>query len=316
MTDESRRPSMGIARTMRAIRLHAPGGPEELAFERLETPVPQRGEALVRVHAAAITRDELEWPTDRLPATPSYELSGEVAAVAHGVEAVVVGELVYALTGFDRDGAAAGYVAVPATFLAPKPNSLDHVESAAIPLAGLSALQGLFDHGRLEEGQRVLILGAAGGVGHFATQLARSRGAYVIGTASPANAQSVVRLGAHEVLDRTTIRFEALDPVDLVFDTVGGELLGRSAAVVRKGGKIVSVAAEPPAMPTEAKIDATYFVVEPNRGQLVELARLADDGVLRPSIDSVFPLREARAAFERSMAARKRGKVVLRIADD
>jgi NADPH:quinone reductase-like Zn-dependent oxidoreductase len=301
---------------MRAVRLHAPGGPEELVVEQIETPRLQVGAALVRVHAAAITRDELEWPTDRLPATPSYELSGVVAAVAPDVEAVEIGEPVYALTGFDRDGAAADYAAVPAALLAPKPHSIGHVESAAVPLAALSALQGLVDHGRLKEGQRVLIHGAAGGVGHFATQLARSRGAYVIGTASPSNAESARRFGAHEVLDRTNTHFEALDPVDLVFDTVGGELLERSAAIVRKGGRLVSVAAEPPEIAIEAKIDATYFVVEPNREQLVELARLVDSGDLRPSIDSVFPLEQARAAFERSMASGKRGKVVLRVADD
>ena len=306
----------GISPTMRAIRLRAPGGPAELAFEQIETPRLNAGEALVKVHAAAITRDELEWPTDRLPAIPSYELSGVVAAVALGVDAVEIGEPVYALTEFDRDGAAADYAAIPATLLAPKPRSVDHVESAAVPLAALSAWQGLFDHGRLEEGQRALILGAAGGVGHFATQLARRRGVHVIGTASPANAESARGFGAHEVLDHANGRFEGIDEVDLVFDTVGGELLEHSTALVRKGGRLVSVAAEPPEIPAEARIDARYFVVEPNREQLVELGRLVDSGDLRPSIDSVFPLEEARAAFERSMAGGKGGKVVLRVADE
>jgi NADPH:quinone reductase-like Zn-dependent oxidoreductase len=184
----------GITKTMRAIRLHAPRGPEGLVFEEIETPSVQAGEALVKVHAAAITRDELEWPVDRLPAIPSYELCGVVAAVAHDVDAVSIGEPVYALTGFDRDGVAAEYAAVPANVLAPKPSALDHVESAVIPLAALSAWQGLFDHGGLKEGQRVLIHGAAGGVGHFATQLARRRGAYVIGTSSRANLEYVRRL--------------------------------------------------------------------------------------------------------------------------
>ncbi len=306
-----------ITTTMRAIRLHVAGGPEALVLEEIETPRLRAGEALVRVHAAAITRDELEWPTDRLPAIPSYELSGVVAAVAPDVDDVAIGEPVYALTGFDRDGVAADYAAVPANLLAPKPHSLDHVECAAIPLAALSAWQGLFDHGRLEQGQRVLIHGAAGGVGHFATQLARSRGAHVIGTASPENIGRAREFGAHEVLDHTNIRFEEeLDPVDLVFDTVGGELLARSPAIVRRGGRLVSVAEEPPKTPPEAGIQATYFVVEPNRDQLVELARLVDGGDLRPAIDSVFPLADARAAFERSMATGKRGKVVLRVADD
>lgn len=303
-----------IPSTMRAVRLRAPGGPEELVLEEVETPRAAAGEALVRVHAAAITRDELEWPTDRLPAIPSYELSGVVATAASDAEEVAVGDPVYALSGFDRDGAAAEYVAVPASLLAPKPRTLDHIESAATPLAALSAWQGLFVHGRLEAGQRILIHGAAGGVGHLATQLARSRGAYVIGTASSGNVGNARSFGAHEVLDHTSTRFEqALDPVDLVFDTVGGDLLERSPAIVREGGRLVSIAEEPPETPGEARVDASYFVVEPSREQLVELGRLVDGGDLRPAIDSVFALADARAGFARSMATGKRGKVVLRV---
>jgi NADPH:quinone reductase-like Zn-dependent oxidoreductase len=303
-----------VAPTMRAIRLHTPGGPSELVLERIETPHPGPGEALVRVHAAAITPDELTWPTDRLPATPSYELSGEVAAVAPDVDTVAVGEGVWALAAFDRDGAAAEYVVVSAALLAPKPRSLEHQESAAVPLSALSAWQALFDHGGLEDGGRVLIHGAAGGVGHFATQLARGRGAYVIGTASPASADLAQSFGAHEVLDPTNVRFEdSLEPVDLVFDTVGGDLLERSLAVIRPGGRLVSVAEEPPEVAPERKIGTTYFVVEPNREQLVRLGGMIDAGDLRPAIDSVFPLSDAVAAFERSLASGKRGKVILRV---
>jgi NADPH:quinone reductase-like Zn-dependent oxidoreductase len=306
--------AMAIPRTMDAVRLHS-AGVDGLRYEQVETPRVRGGEALIEVHAAAITRDELEWPVDRLPAVPSYELSGIVAAVAADVATVAVGAAVYALTGFDRDGAAAAYAAVPASLVAPKPSTLDHVASAAIPLAALSAWQGLFDHGRLEEGERVLINGAAGGVGHFATQLARWRGARVIGTASPGSLAAARAFGAHEVLDGRDARLEeAIAPVDLVFDTVGGELLVRSRAMVRPGGRLVSVAEEAP--PTVARIDATYFVVEPNREQLVEVARLVDEGTLRPAIDSVFRLSEAPAAFERVMAGGKRGKVVLRVVDD
>ena len=295
---------------MRAIRLHAPGL-VGLVFEEIETPRLRAGEALVQVHAAAITRGELDWPVDRLPAIPSYELSGVVAAVAPDVEDVAVGEAVFALTAFDRDGVAATYAAVPASLLAPKPFTLAHVESAALPLAALSAWQGLFDHGRLAEGERVLIHGAAGGVGHVATQLARWRGAYVIGTTSPDNLDAARGYGADEVLDGRNERFEeTVAPVDLVFDTVGGGLLERSPAVVRTGGRLVSVAEEP------LHIDASYFVVEPNREQLGEIARLVDEGDLRPAIDSVFSLSDARAAFERSLASGKRGKVVIRVADD
>jgi NADPH:quinone reductase-like Zn-dependent oxidoreductase len=295
---------------MNGVRQHPPGGPASLVYEELETPSPGPGEALVRVHAAAITRDELDWSADRLPATPSYEFSGVVADIAGGVDDVEVGDEVFALNDFDGEGAAADFTVVRSEFLAPKPRTLSHVESAAIPLAGLSAWQGLHDHGNLTGGQRVLIHGAAGGVGHLAVQLARARGAYVIGTASTAGVAEVSELGADEVVDSSSVRFEdAVGEVDLVFDTAGGERLDRSPAVLRPGGRLVSVAAEPP---SRDGIVSVYFVVEPNRGQLAELAALADRGELRPAIAEVFDLADARVAFER-LAGRLRGKIVLRI---
>jgi NADPH:quinone reductase-like Zn-dependent oxidoreductase len=297
---------------MEAVRLHAPGL-DGLVIEEVDSPRLQLGEALVEVHAAAITPGELEWPVDRLPAIPSYELSGVVADVAPDVQGVAAGDPVYALTPFDRDGVAAAYTAVPASLLAPKPSTLDHVSSAAIPLAALSAWQGLFEHGRLEEGQRVLVHGAAGGVGHFATQLARAHGAHVIGTAFADSLETVRELGAHEALDGKAPLEEAVAPVDLVFDTVGGELLARSPALVRPGGRLVSLVEEPP---SSDEIDTSYFIVEPSRQQLVEIARLVEDGALRPAIDSVYPLAEAPAAFARSLARGKRGKVVIRVAGD
>jgi NADPH:quinone reductase-like Zn-dependent oxidoreductase len=287
---------------MLAVRLHEAGGPEMVLAEEIETPRPAAGEALVRVHAAAITRDELEWPVDRLPAIPSYELSGVVAALGRDAGGVAVGDAVYALTPFDRDGVAAEYATVPSDLLAPKPRTLDDVESAAIPLAALSAWQGLFDHGGLEVGERELIHGATGGVGQFATQLAHWHGAYVLATTSAADDAGA--FGADEVVDDAQLE-DAVEPVDLVFDTAGGDRLRRSPAVLRPGGRLVSVAEEPP--------DGVYFVVEPKRNQLVELARLAEAGHLRPAIDRVFALADARAAFERSLQRGKRGKVVLRV---
>jgi NADPH:quinone reductase-like Zn-dependent oxidoreductase len=295
---------------MHAVRQHPPGGLAGLVYEEIETPEPGPGEALVRVHAAAITRNELVWTSDRLPATPSFELSGVVAAVGPEVDTVRIGEPVYALTDFDREGVAAEYGVVSSSFLAPKPRAIGHVESAAIPLAALSAWQGLFDHGGLVEGQRVLVQGAAGGVGHFAVQLARRRGAYVIGTASPGNNESVKELGADEVMAAIP---EDFGPVDLVFDTVGGERLERAPAVVRPGGRIVSVVEEPP---REPELSAVYFVVGPSREQLVELAKLVDGGELRPTIDAVFPLSESRKAFERTMGDHRPGKIVLRVVDE
>ena len=299
---------------MRAARLHPPGGIDALSVDDVDVPRPGPGEALVRVHAAAITRDELDWPTDRLPAIVSYELSGVVEEITSDLGDLRVGDEVFALTGFDRDGVAAEQAVVPAAFLAPKPLVLSHVESAALPLAGLTAWQGLFVHGELQEGDRVLILGAGGGVGHLATQLARWRGAHVIGTASAGTAELARGFGAHQILDPAMPFDESVERVDLVFDTVGGEALARSADVLRDGGRLVAVAEEPPPEHTQP-VHATYFVVEPDRRQLVELAKLATDGTVRPAIDSVFPLGDAQAAFERVMASGKRGKVVIEVDD-
>jgi NADPH:quinone reductase-like Zn-dependent oxidoreductase len=239
---------------MRAVRLTEP---DRIEIEDLPEPAPGPGEALIHVRAAALTRDELTWPLDRLPATPSYEVSGTVD-----------GEDVFGLLPFDRDGAAAELAVAPADVLAPKPQMLDHVHAAALPLPGLSAWQGLFDHGGLSHGERVRIAGRSGGVGHLAVQLARWAGA--------------------ELVD---------DDADLFFDTCGD----RSGTASR----VVTVYDEAPG--------ATYFVVEPNRKQLLELARLADAGVLVPQIDSTFPLADAHAAFERLAQRGKRGKVVLEV---
>src|SRR3954466_15289655 len=277
---------------MRVVRLRAPGGPEQLAVEDAGRPRPGPGEALVRVHAAAITRGELEWPVERLPAIPSYELSGVVEEVGPGVTVVAAGDEVFALTRFDRDGAAAEYIALPAELLMARPRALGHAESAGIPLPALSAWQGLFDHGRLGAGERVLIHGAAGSVGGFAVRLARAAGAHVIGTASAADLEFALEVGAHDV---AADGFEdALEPVDVVFDTVGGERLRRSHAVLRLGGRLVSVAAEPPD-------GGVYFIVEPNRDQLRSLARLVVGGELRPPPVEVFPLNSAPEAFARSL---------------
>jgi NADPH:quinone reductase-like Zn-dependent oxidoreductase len=289
------------------VRLRVPGGPERLAVEAADRPQPGPAEALVRVHAAAITRGELEWPVARLPAIPSYEVSGVVEEVGPGVAGVAIGNEVFALTPFDRDGVAADYTRVPAELLVPRPRALSHAESAAIPLPALTAWQGLFDHGRLGAGERVLIHGAAGGVGGFAVQLARAAGAHVIGTASAETLKSVLELGAHEVVDSAKRFEDAVEPVDVVFDTVGGERLPRSLAVLPAGGRLVSVADEPPD-------GGMYFTVEPNRDQLRSLARMVDAGELRPANVEVYPLDSAREAFARSLEPGRRAKVVLAVA--
>lgn len=303
---------------MNAVRLHTANEPAGLVCEQVETPQPKEGEVLVRVYAAAITRDELDWTLNRLPAIPSYEFSGVVSRIGRNVGDIAVGEEVYALSAFDRDGAAADYIVVQEEFLAPKPKTLDHVQSASVPLAALTAWQGLFEHGQLAKGQRVLIHGATGGVGNFAVQLARQRGAYVIGTVSTMNLAAARKLGVDPVIDHTATPFEdVVRDVDLVFDTVGGDRLERSPSVIRQGGKLISVASEPPKEIANALgIQALYFVVSPNREQLVEIAKLVDRGVLRPAIDEVFPLSKAREAFERSLTHHGAGKIVLRIADE
>jgi NADPH:quinone reductase-like Zn-dependent oxidoreductase len=243
---------------MLAVRLR----PDGLEVETIEMPSPRADEVLVRVNAAAITRDELKWPVDRLPAIVSHELSGVVAGT---------GEEVYALTPFDRDGVAAEYAVVPSAVLAPKPARLSHAEAAALPMGGLTAWQALFTHGKVSRGERVLVTGASGGVGHIAVQLARHAGAHVVESGR----------------------------ADLVFDTAGGEL--------PTGDRVVTIAVEAPG--------ATYFVVEPDRAQLLELGRLADAGEIQPAVDSTFRLAQAQEAFARVAARGKRGKVVLQIAN-
>jgi NADPH:quinone reductase-like Zn-dependent oxidoreductase len=243
---------------VRAVRLH----PNGLVLEEVAQPEPGSGDVLVRVHAAAITRDELTWPTDRLPAIPSYELAGVVETS---------GEEVVALTPFDRDGVAADYAIVPETVLAPKPAGLSIEQAAALPMPGLSAWQGLVVHGGLEPDERVVVTGARGGVGHVAVQLVRALG---------------VVLAAEG------------EPCDLLFDTVGGEALARNA---ERAGRVVTIAEEAPG--------AHYFVVEPDGALLASLPEL------HPQVDSVFALEDFRAAFERSAARGKRGKVVLHVAD-
>jgi len=291
---------------MRVVRLRAPGGPEHLAVEEAERPDPGRGEALVRVHAAAITRGELEWPGDRLPAIPCYELCGVVEEAEAGVTDVAAGQKVFALTPFDHDGVAADYTALPAELLVPTPRALDDAESAAIPLPALAAWQGLFEHGRLGAGERVLIRGASGAVGGFAVQLAQARGAHVIGTASGANLGLVRQLGADEAIDAARLE-DAGEPVDLVFDTAGGERLRQAVAVLRAGGRLVSVAEESPE-------GGVYFVAEPNREQLRSIARLVDAGELRPPPVEIFQLASAREAFAHSLERGRRRKVVLDVA--
>ena len=302
---------------MKAVRLHPPGGIDGVSYETLPTPTPGHGEVLVRVHAAAITRDELSWPTDRLPAIPSYELSGTVVALGDGATGLDPGQQVYGMTSFDRDGVAAEYAAVTAHELSPKPHTLTHSEAAAVPLPALSAMQGLFDHGHLAKNERVLIHGGAGGVGAYAVQLARLHGAYVITTVSTPRVARARELGADEVIDHTASDFTAIEPVDFVFDTAGGERLQHSVEVLKEGGCLISVAEDPPADTFARRgIDARSFLVESNQEQLAKLTDLANTGVLRVLTDRTFVLSDAREAFAYLADQGGTGKVVLTVIEE
>ena len=272
-------------------------------------------------YAAAVTPTELVWvptwttPTGeprRFPIILGHEFSGEVAAVGDGGTDVAVGNPVYGLNDWFGDGALAEYCVARAAEVAPKPRSVDHLAAAVTPISALTAWQGLLGRARLAAGDRVLVHGAAGGVGVFAVQLARWRGATVIGTASAHNAAFVHGLGADEVIDYRAVRFEDIvHGIDVVFDTVSGETLDRSWGVLKPGGRLVTIAASVEGSPDPRTREA-FFIVRPDRGQLNEITRLIDAAQLRPVVDCVFPLAQARQAFEHKPT---RGKVVLSVAD-
>lgn len=312
-----------MGRTMKAVRCHSREGPQALTYEDAPVPRISAGEVLIRVHAAGITPTEFTWNStftnsegkDRLPTIPAFEVSGRVEDAAPDVSDPAVGDEVYGLLNFWRDGAAAEYVAAHAADLAPKPSSLDHVHAAAVPLSGLTAWQGLFDHAQLAAGQRVLIQGAAGGVGTYAVQLAHGRKAHVIGTASAKNEPFLRQLGADEVLDYHAVRLEdQVKGVDAVLDTVGGDALDRSWALLRRGGTLVTIVGDAPEDKAAAfGVRGVSFLVQPSRAQLLELGRLIDAGTIRPVVEDVFPLEKAREAYERGLLGHNRGKLVLRV---
>jgi len=306
---------------MKAIRLHARGGPEALHFEDAPAPRPGRGEVLIRVHAAAVTPTELLWvPTwatrdgtpRPLPVIPGHEFSGEVAAVGVGVTGIAVGDSVYGMNDWFADGAQAEYCLARPADIARKPASVDHAHAAVTPISALTAWQGLFEHARLTAGKHVLIHGAAGGVGLFAVQFARRIGAHVTATASACNLDFVRRLGATDVIDYRTERFEErVRGVDVVFDTVGGDTLQRSWGVLNPGGRLVTIAASEEASQNE-RTRAAFFIVEPRRAELEEVARLIDSGAVRPVVAAEFPLADALLAYRHKPA---RGKVALLLGD-
>lgn len=292
-------------------------------YEDAPKPELGAGDALIRVHATGITPAELTYTetytncdgSARLPAIPGHEVAGVVESVADSVSDVSIGDAVYALTSFCRDGAAAEYVAVHAADLAPKPKTIDHMQAAAVPLSALTVWQAFFDYAQLAPGQRVLIHGAAGGVGSFAVQIARWHGAYVVGTASAENRDFLLRLGANEVIDYRHVPFEqAVREVDVVLDTIGGETRERSWQALKPTGILVSLPGPIPESegPAHGK-RGVFFIVQPNREQLGKIAALIDSGAIRPVIAETIPLAKARQAFERGVAGHTRGKLVLAV---
>jgi NADPH:quinone reductase-like Zn-dependent oxidoreductase len=278
-------------------------------------PEPAINDVVVEVHASGFVPTELAWTStwtdrlgrDRTPSIPGHELAGVVTALGYGTTGLSVGQRVFGLTDWTRDGTLAEYVAVEARNLAPLPGDVDFMAGASLPISGLTAWQGLFEHGRLQAGQSVLVHGAAGAVGSMVTQLAREFGAYVIGTGRAADRQNALDFGAQEFADLGNDVLEDLGRVDLVFDVIGGDIQKRSAGLVRAGGTLVSVVGPPEARPADGL--AVDFVVESDRGQLGEIVQRVRDGRLRTNIGNVAALDDAVAAL--NSTERRNGKPII-----
>ena len=285
----------------------------------VELPMPQAAinDVVVQVYASGFVGTELEWPStwadrldrDRTPTIPGHELAGVVTALGYGTTGLSVGQRVFGLTNWYRNGTMAEYVAVEARNLAPLPGDVDFTVGASLPVSGLTAWQGLFRHGRLQAGQRVLGHGAAGAVGSLVTQLAREAGAYVIGTGRSADRQKALDFGANEFVDLENDALEDVGGVDLVFDVIGGDIGKRSAGLVRAGGTIVSVVGPVEAQPVNGL--AVDFVVESDRAQLIEIIQRVRDGRLQTNIGNVASLDEAVAAL--NSTRRVKGKTIVRV---
>ena len=304
---------------MKAIRLHEPTGISGLVYEEVPDAKPMACDVLVKVAACGITHNELDYPIwtcraghRRTSIIPGAEVSGIVAALGFGTAGIAVGEEVFGLTDQWRDGTAAEYVAVEARNMAAKPQTVDHVHAAAVPRAGLTAWQALFDHGKLAKGQTVIIHGAGGAVGSTAVQLAHRAGAEVIGTGRSHSRSLVLELGADRFVALDEDRLEdTAGQADLVLDTIGGEVLARSPTLLRPGGTLVSVRATAPPPATRDDITTVIFIQESNRTQLIELARLVDEGHLRSQVGAVYPLAQAATAFSAKAAGGIPGRIVL-----
>ncbi|NUP73699.1 MAG: NADP-dependent oxidoreductase [Sinomonas sp.] len=274
-------------------------------------------DVIVQIHASGFVPTEMDWPstwTDRAghektPSIPGHEVAGVVSALGYGTTGLSIGQRVFGLADWHRDGTLAEYVAIEARNLAPLPGDVDFTVAASLPISGLTAWQGLFQHGRLQAGQTVLAHGAAGAVGTMVTQLAREAGAYVIGTGRAADREKALDFGAHEFVDLENDALDAVGGVDLVFDVIGGDIQKRSAALIKPGGTLVSIVGPVEAHPANGL--AVDFVVEADRAELVEIVQRVRDGRLRTNIDSIAPLDQAVSAL--NPAVRRKGKTIISV---
>jgi NADPH:quinone reductase-like Zn-dependent oxidoreductase len=303
---------------MRAIVVtDAAAGTAGMTLAERPEPPAAINDVVVEVHASGYVPTELEWPStwadradrDRAPSIPGHELAGVVSALGYGTTGLSVGQRVFGLADWHRDGTLAEYVAIEARNLAPLPGDVDFTVGASLPISGLTAWQGLFQHGRLQAGQSVLAHGAAGAVGTMVTQLAREAGAYVIGTGRAADREKALDFGAQEFVDLDNDSLEDVGGVDLVFDVIGGDIQRSSAALIRTGGTLVSVVGPVEARPADGLV--VDFVVEADRAQLSEIVQRVRDGRLRTNIGNVATLDDAVAAF--NSTERIKGKTIIRV---
>jgi len=310
---------------MRAIRIHNYGGSEQMELESIAVPEPAAGEVLIKVHAAGV--NPLDWKIREgylaeiiphtLPLTLGWDFAGEIVAIGQDVEKWRFGDAVYARPDFAKNGAYAEYIAVSADEIAPKPETLSWQKSAAVPLVTLTAWQALHDIGQLKHGDRVLIHAGAGGVGIAAIQLAKQAGATVYTTASSRNIEFLKRLGADEVIDYTRQDFSTLADLDIVFDTMGGEILEKSWGTLKKGGHLISLAEIPNEdLAATHEVSANFCFVQANPDQLSKISKLIDSGAITVEVDSVYRLDDIAKAHEKSESGHTRGKIVIQIQEE
>ncbi len=313
---------MTIPTTQKAVRIHAFGGLDKLVYEDAPVPAISADDVLVKIHAASV--NPVDWKIregylkdfipHQLPLTLGWDFAGEVVAVGEQVKNWKIGDAVYARPDLGRNGSYAEYIAVRGSEIARKPQSLDWQQAAAVPLTALTAWQALYEIANLKAGERVLIQAGAGGVGSFAIQLAKLRGAQVYTTGSSRNIELLKSLGADEVIDYTSRDFSQLRDLDVVFDTLGGEALDKSWQTLKRGGRLVSIVSNPDAQTAEQHgVTPLFCFVQPSESQLKELAALIDGDKLQLVIDSVYDLKDAAKALEKSQTGHARGKIVIQV---